>query len=287
ETSQRTAVTATNPRRNKALQDEDPLVEVLTVTEIPEQTPYETAIEAAEGRTKRIQKSLAAADLDADYTVAGHICQDVAFDIVQTARDGGADLIVMGYPQQHTHVAEGVEYDAPCGVLFASGLADSTDFDVVNVGAGGGPHHLGLLPVIERMGQHGIAINVINVAPQGGGGRAETPDATLAGLAGAPEVHVQNLTAPTVADGLVETAAENGGILVIGATRTRRLRRWVFGSTPDRVITSADAAGVPVLVYADPRGIHGLVEDYIYPLYRRLVGREPGRTTETNARADR
>ena len=33
--------------------------------------------------------------------------------------------------------------------------------------------------------------------------------------------------------------AENGGILVIGATRTRRRRRWVFGSTPDRVIELA------------------------------------------------
>ncbi len=254
------------------LRSDDPHVQIVNVTQIPEQTPSETVEEAAQGRTQRIQSLLAEETIDADYTVEGHICRDVAFDIVQTARDDGADLILMGYPEEHTQVAEKVEFKAPCGVLFASGVTEATDLDVVNVGAGGGPHHVDLLPLIERMGQEGAELHVINVDPSGGDGRAETTETTLAGLSGAPSVQVHNVKAATVAQGLVERAAEHGGILVIGATRTRRLRRWVFGSTPDNVIELARSAGVPVLVYASSRGVHGPIEDYVYPIYRYLTG---------------
>jgi amino acid transporter/nucleotide-binding universal stress UspA family protein len=256
------------------LQDGDVLIEVLTVTRIPEQTPYEAVIETAEGRARRIEDLLEREAVDAEYAVAGHICQDVGFDIVQTARDFGSDLILMGYPEKHTEVAESVEYKAPCGVLFASGFTDPRTIETVNIGAGGGPHHQAVLPIVELMGQGGVDLNVINVDPQGDGGRAETAEQTLAALSDAPEVRVQNVTAATVADGLVETATDNGGILVIGATRTRRLRRWVFGSTPDRVIKLADGAGMPVLVYAGSLSVHGPLEEYVYPIYRSLTGRK-------------
>lgn len=71
-----------------------------------------------------------------------------------------------------------------------------------------------------------------------------------------------------LADGLVSTAAENGGLLILGATRTRELKRWVFGSTPDRVIDLAADAGVPVLVYASESGMRQRIEDRLFPLYR-------------------
>jgi APA family basic amino acid/polyamine antiporter len=256
---------------------EDPIVHVLNVTEIPEQTPYEAVTGAAEGRARRIEELLDEAEIGAEYTVEGHICQDVGFDIVQTARDEQADQILMGYPEEHTQIAEHVEYKAPCGVLFVSGFTDPTAVDIVNIGAGGGPHHRAVLPLIEQFGENGADINVINVDPESGG-RAETPETTLAALSGAPEVRVQNVSAATVAEGLVSTAKENGGVLVIGATRTRRLRRWVFGSTPDRVISLADGAGVPVIVYAGPRGVQGPLEDYVYPIYRYLTASRRGRS---------
>ena len=256
------------------LQHDTPHIRVLTVTQIPEQTPSEVVRETAEGRVTRIQELLSGADLDADYTVEGHICQDVAFDILQTAREGDADQILMGYPEEHTDVAETIEYKAPCGVMFVRGFTDETDTSVVNVGAGGGPHHKALLPMVEQLGRNGAELHVVSVNPDGGGGRAESTDATVAGLSDAPEVQIHNVQAATVAEGLVETAASNGGILVIGATRTRRLRRWVFGSTPDRVIDLADGAGVPVIVYAGDRGVQGPIEDYLYPVYRSLTGRQ-------------
>ncbi|WP_425504648.1 amino acid permease [Salinigranum marinum] len=262
------------------LQHGEPLVEVINVTQIPEQTPSEAAEDTAADRVERIQQLLAADEIAADYTVEGHICRDVAFDIVQTARDDGADLILMGYPEEHTRVAETVEFTAPCGVLFASGFTDMTDVNVVNVGAGGGPHHMDLLPLVERMGQDGAELHVINVTPEGNQGRPENTENTIAELSDAPSVQVHHLTSVSIAEGLVDQATENGGILVIGATRTRRLRRWVFGSTPDNVIDLANREGLPVLVYASSRGVQGPIEDYVYPLYRYLTGRRRSRASE-------
>ena len=48
-------------------------------------------VETAEKRSSRIGDILAGLDLDVDYTVEGHISRDVAFDILQTARDDRAD----------------------------------------------------------------------------------------------------------------------------------------------------------------------------------------------------
>jgi nucleotide-binding universal stress UspA family protein len=96
-----------------SLQSDHPLVQVVNVTHIPEQTPFESVEETAEGRARRIQELLAAEGVDADYTVEGHISQDVAFDIVQTAREDRADLIVIGYPEERRSVAKQVEFTSP------------------------------------------------------------------------------------------------------------------------------------------------------------------------------
>jgi amino acid transporter len=260
-------------------------VDVMTVTQIPEQTPYEAVEEITRGRVRRIQDLLAAEDLDVPYAVEGHTCRDVGFDIVQTARNEESALVLMGYPEEHTEVAEHVEYKSPCGVLFASGVLDPDVLDVVNIGAGGGPHHMDLLSLIDRMGEQDAEIHVINITPEGGEGRPENAEATVSGLPHASSVQIHNITAQTIADGLVDQASENGGILLIGATRTRRLRRRVFGSTPDNVIKLAQGSGVPVLVYSSPRGVQGPIEEYVYPVYRYLKGiqRSPTQTGEPEA----
>jgi amino acid transporter/nucleotide-binding universal stress UspA family protein len=251
---------------------DDPLVQVVNITQIPDQTPSEMVVDEAEARADRIIDILAEHDFDVEYTVEGHISRDVAFDITQTARDDGVDLVLMGYPEDHPEVAEAVEYDAPCDVIYASGFAVAHDWDAttVTVGAGGGPHHEALLPTVNAMGERGADVHVVNVAPTDGG-TPEDVDATLSELSGTATLQVHNVEAPTVADGLVSTAAEIGGILVIGASRDRGLRRWLLGSTPDRVIERADEQGVPVLVYASETGVRGRLEDLLFPVYRYLA----------------
>jgi amino acid transporter/nucleotide-binding universal stress UspA family protein len=268
------------------LRAENPIIQVVNVTHIPDQTPSEMVVDLANERASRISDALSEIDVNVEYTVEGHVSRKIGFDIVQTARDDGADLIVMGYPEDHRQVAEKVEYDAPCDVLYANGFADAeTDLSRVNVGAGGGPHHEALLPLVDSMGESGSEIHVINVEPAGGGGTAEDPQSTLDALSEGVAVETHQVTASTVAEGLVSTAAENGGILVIGASRDRGLRRWILGSTPDRVIERATEAGVPVLVYASSTSVRGRAEDFVFPVYRyfaqlRTKRRPIGKTTE-------
>lgn len=248
--------------------DENPIIQVVNVTHVPDQTPSELVVDDANDRVERITEALSKEDIGVEYFIEGHICRDIAFDVLQTAREDRADLILMGYPEEHPEVAEKVEVDAPCDVLYAQGFDGMTDVSMVNIGSGGGPHHEAALPLVNAMGKQGSELHVISVAPTGEGGTSETADKTLEGLADSASVQVHNVTASNVAEGLVSTAAENGGILIIGATRTRELRRWVFGSTPDRVIDLAADANIPVLVYASESGIRRRIGDRLFPLYR-------------------
>jgi len=98
------------------------------------------------------------------------------------------------------------------------------------------------------------------------------------------DVRVHNLKAATVAHGLVEQASKNGGVVVIGASRDRRLRQWVFGSTPDAVVRLAEKEGVPVIVYASSLDAPQKLKDFLFPVYRyirKFVGRS-GATTDVS-----
>jgi amino acid transporter/nucleotide-binding universal stress UspA family protein len=250
--------------------EREPFVQVLTVTEIPEQTPHEMVTDTAVGRVDRITEDLAAEDLDVEYSVEGHTSRDVAFDIVQTARNDEADLVLMGYPEQHPELTQAVEFKAPCDVVFAAGFGALEDVSIgtVTVGAGGGPHHYGSLSTVRALAEQGADVRVVSVAPTDGG-TAEDPGDTVTAL-GELDVDVRTVEAATVADGLIGAAAAEGGILVIGASRDRRLSQWVFGSTPDHVVDLAEEADLPVLVYAASGGIPERIEDYLFPVYRYL-----------------
>jgi len=245
---------------------DNPLVQILNVTRVPEQTPGEMAAEEARENVAAIEDALAANGIDVEYVVEGHTCRDIAFDILDTARDDEADLILMGYPEEHPDVTESVEYDAPCDVLFVSGFPEDADLGAVTVGVGGGPHHLAALPLVNAFAEQGAAIHLVDVHT--GNGMPEDPGKTLRRLTDTETATVHNVHSGSIAEGLVSTAAENGGLLIIGASRTRRLRQWIFGSTPDRVVNLADAADVPVIVYASSVGLTGRVEDWVFPIYR-------------------
>jgi nucleotide-binding universal stress UspA family protein len=124
---------------------------------------------------------------------------------------------------------------------------------------------------VRALAAQGADVRIVSVTSTGEG-TPEDPSETAAAFEEF-EVDVAEVEAPTIADGLVDAATAEGGVLVIGASRDRRLSQWVFGSTPDRVVERADAADVPVLVYATPGGITGRIEDYLFPVYRYLRAR--------------
>jgi APA family basic amino acid/polyamine antiporter len=246
--------------------EQTPVIQVVTVTEIPEQTPHEVMAEVANERAETIEAALADEELSVEYSVEGHTCRDVAFDIIHSAREDGADLILMGYPEENEEITRTVEYSAPCDVMFASGV-DDPDIEQINLGSGGGPHHMAAARFVRTLGEQGVGVSVVSVDPAGEG-TPEDPAETVSALSGVPDLHVYNVSAASIAEGLVTKASEQGGVLMIGASRDRRLRQWVFGSTPDSVIDRAQIEGVPVLIYASSPSIPDRIEDYLFPVYR-------------------
>lgn len=259
--------------------DHAPFVQLLNVTKIPDQTPHEMVADAAQEQADHITETLADEDIDVEYTVEGHTSRDIAFDINQTARNDEADLILMGYPEKHPELTQTVEYKAPCDVVFASGFDDLEDvtFETVTVGAGGGPHHRGSLSMVRALADQGTSVQLVSVRPATGGTVEDTGD-TVSEFEGL-NLNVRSVAAPTIADGLVEAAAVERGVLVIGASRDRRFSQWIFGSTPDHVVERAEEADVPVLVYATTSGVQGRIEDYVFPIYRYLHKRLRGDNT--------
>ena len=267
--------------------DTEPFVQVLTVTEIPDQTPHEMVTKTAQGRVDRIDEHLDDEDLAIEYSIEGHTSRDVAFDILQTARNDDADLILMGYPEEHPDITESVEYKAPCDVVFASGFTGGEDFPIeaLTVGAGEGPHHRASMEMVRTLATKGAGVQVVSVTSHGEG-TAEDPANTVSALEGF-DSDIIEVEAATIADGLVDEAAKRGGVLVIGASRNRRLNQWVLGSTPDRVVERAEESGVPVLVYATPGGVSGQLEDYLFPVYRYLIKRFRRNDSRLGEQADR
>jgi len=259
-----------------------PVIEVITVTDIPDQTPHEVMADVANERAERIEEILENEELGVEYTVEGHTCRDIAFDILQSAREDSADLILMGYPEENEEITTKVEFTAPCDVVFASGITDK-DIRQINIGAGGGPHHLAAAQFVRTLGEQGLEVNVISVDPAEG--TSEDPATTVSELSGLPDLHVYNVSAATVAEGLVTKTKEEGGLLIIGASRDRRLRRWVFGSTPDAVIERAKLDDVPVLIYASSTSVPERIEDYLFPVYRYLTKLRDGRGRQSDERA--
>ncbi|EJN59246.1 amino acid permease [Halogranum rubrum] len=249
---------------------DNPVVKLLTVTQSPEQTEQRALNNVAAKRAERIIEELGEleGELASEIVVEGHISRDVAFDILSTARDDQVDRIVMGYPRDHPDIAEEVEYDAPCDVLFAGGFDETRSLDSLTIGAGGGPHHEGLLSLASSLADGGTRIHVVDADPIGDSGTAEDLDSTLAAFDDRSNIEVHDAVTEDIAGTLVDVADETNSVLAVGASRNRVLRRWVFGSTADRVVRRAKERDVPVLVYARSTGLPGRVESALFTPYR-------------------
>ncbi|ADJ15552.1 amino acid permease [Halalkalicoccus jeotgali] len=265
------------------LYGDDPVVRLLNVTEVPDQTGSDTVVDIAVERADRIEARLETVrdDLDATVLLEGHISRDVAFDIVATAREESVDRIVMGYPEDRPDITESVEYRAPCDVVFASRVDGPLDLSTITIGVGGGPHHDHLLDVASLLARRGTTVHVVNVEPTGTSGTPEDLDRTLERFDDRDSVEVHAMQADDVADALIEVATDVGGPLVVGASRNRVFRRFVFGSNADKVVRRTANRDVPVLVYASETGLRGRVQSALFTPYRFLLklrrGSGPGR----------
>jgi len=256
------------------LYDGVPVVKLLHIVDVPDQADSTAFLDTAEERMRHLESDLAEieGEVSADLLAEGHVSRDVAFDILQTARQDEVDRILMGIPEEHPHISEQVEYEAPCDTLFVGGGEQPGDLSRVTIGAGGGPHHNALLDLADRLGDVGSRIDVVSVEPEGESGVAEDIEPTLAVFDESEDVHVHTLSSENIAATLVEQAAEHDATLIVGASRTRFLRQWVFGSTTDRAVSLAEERGVPVIVYATAAagGYPGRLGEALFAPYRYL-----------------
>jgi basic amino acid/polyamine antiporter, APA family len=254
------------------LYGDDPVVRLLNVTEIPDQTGSDAVIDTAIKRADRIEEELGTVreDLEATVLVEGHISRNVVFDILTTAREESADRIVMGYPEGRPDITEAVEYKAPCDILFVSGMDEALDFSTITIGVGGGPHHDRLLDVASQLAHRGTTVHVVNVEPTGTSGTAEDVERTLERFDEQDRIEVHTIEAEDVAEALLDVATDVGGPLLVGASRNRVFRRSIFGSNADRVVRRS-SLDVPVLVYASETGLRGRVQSALFLPYRYLL----------------
>ncbi|ESP89008.1 amino acid permease-associated protein [Candidatus Halobonum tyrrellensis G22] len=257
------------------LYDEPTEVWFLNVTEIPEQTYSEQVFDVAQARVDRLEDVLAGVDdLDATFVVEGHVSRDIAFDVLKTTRETEADRILMGYPSQHYKLAHELEYGSPCDVLFVRGLGEGdVELSPLTIGTGGGPHHRALAELASRVARAGGDVTVVDVQPTGTSGTSEDTGPTLDPFDDGSTPDVVEVTSDSIADALVDAAADRGGLLAIGAARTRGLSRHVFGSTPDRVVARASERDVPVLVYASASGEFSRLSDLVFAPIRAVAKR--------------
>lgn len=226
-------------------------ITVLYDEQIPEQVPTDQAdVEQLEDEVSSIESKITDSDIDESRVdVVGHLARSVPLDIVQTARDVEADLILMGYPRDSDNIESTVKTKAPCDVAFERDLTGDA-FDRITIGAGSGPHHNALLPVVSSMGSRNSKIFLVSVNPEDGGSQEDVSDSVDSLTNGEDiEFEVQEVSADSVAQGLVEQAEKNNSSLMIGATRDSVLRTTLTGSTPDRVSELAYKKDTPLLIY--------------------------------------
>ncbi|WP_435063278.1 amino acid permease [Halobaculum sp. EA56] len=257
-----------------SLYDDRPRVKVHTTVAVPDQGDPAAFVDRARDRVAGIEERLAglADELDADLLVEGHVSKDVAFDVLRVAREDGADRLLLGVPEGNPGVTDRVQYGAPCDVLFVRDVAGNETIPRLTIGAGGGPHHTAMLDLADRLADAGSQIEVVHVTPEGDSGVDEALGETLAAFDDEDRLVVREVSGPDIATELVDHADESDSVLVVGATRTRLLRRWVFGSTTDRVLDRAAGRDVPVVVYtdADAGGLSGRLDEVLFVPYRYL-----------------
>ncbi len=255
------------------LYEDDPVVRLLNVTEIPEQTESSSVVDTATKRADRIEEELGdlRTEIDASILVEGHISRDVAFDILTTAREESVDRIVMGYPEERPDITESIEYKAPCDMIFASELNNALDFSTVTIGVGGGPHHERLVELANQLANHGTTVHIVDVEPTGRSGTPEDVESTLERFDDRDSVEVHTIESDKVADALIDVATAVEGALIVGASRNRVFRRAIFGSNADRVVQRSSELDFPVLVYASQSGLRSRMESILFTPYRYLL----------------
>lgn len=152
--------------------------------------------------------------------------------------------------------------NAPCNTLLLRPAdTDGTDCDSILVPTAGGPHSRFALQLASRVVQvnEGV-VSPLYIEPNTGEVATEVGQRVLGGLMKnaslEPGDHMQPqvVVADDVSAGIREAASKEHDLLLIGDSNSGQLRRRLFGTVPERLLTGKYAMAIGVVRRAKPMG---------------------------------
>ncbi|MFB6135075.1 MAG: amino acid permease [Halanaeroarchaeum sp.] len=230
--------------------DKDGEILVLSVVDLPEQTPLSAGEDAADARGEILERAMDVEVGGGDSTVPVHgvvrIGHHVDEAILHTITQHDSDAVLMGWHGRPTRrrdvvlgsVVDTVVREASCDVLVER-LGNEETPESILVPTAGGPHAEYAAEIARAIAHTtGASVTAMRVVDPGAdeqeraGGR-EALDETAAILGDVPS-DTRLVEGDDVAGTIVEESAEYD-LTVIGSTREGLLQQFVFGTVPEQV----------------------------------------------------
>lgn len=235
---------------------------VLSVVELPEQTPLSAGEPEARERREIIERAMAGSGEDIEVPVHGivRIGHHVSDAIVNTATQHDSDTVLMGWhggPSRRRDVVVGTTVDtvvqeAECDVLVER-IGSQGDPDSILLPTAGGPHAEYAAEVARAIARTtGASVTVQRiVTPETEDRERERARASLDETIDVLDdvaSDTQIVESVDVASAIVEASADHD-LTIIGATREGVLQQLVFGNIPEQV--GREAAGTVIMAKRD------------------------------------
>ncbi|WP_254526052.1 amino acid permease [Natrinema caseinilyticum] len=228
-------------------------IEVVSVVEVPPQTPLSEGREFDTPQRDVIERAMAyASESEHDIPVSGtvRIGHDVGAAILNTVSQGEIDLVLMGWRgrSHRTDYVLGSNVDqvvtqARCDVLVKR-MSPAGDIGSILVPTAGGPHAQFAAEVARAIARATDAsVEVIYVTAPGEAD-ADVAERTLDRTAAVFEdvaVTTETVEGDDVSNTIVERA-ENHDVTIVGSSREGLLQQLVFGSVPEETGRRANGA---------------------------------------------
>ncbi|MFB6104414.1 MAG: amino acid permease [Halobacteriaceae archaeon] len=244
--------------------DNDGEILVVSVVDLPDQTPLSAGREEAAARQEILERAMAveAGGGDADIPVHGivRIGHHVDAAIVHTVTQHGSDALLMGWRGRQTRrrdvvlgsTVDHVVQEADCDVIVER-IGDKGTPESILLPTAGGPHAEYAAEIARAIAHTtGAGVTVQHVVGTGADDQrrsaaAGTIDETIEVLADV-DCQRQLIEGSDVVDSIVEASADHD-LTIIGATREGLLQQFVFGTIPERV--GREAEGTVIMAKRD------------------------------------
>ena len=235
--------------------DRDGEILVLSVVNLPDQTPLSSGEAAAREREEIIERAMdcTAGGGDADIPVNGivRIGHHPEEAIVHTVTQHDSDAVLMGWGGRRRRrrdvilgsTVDTVANEADADILVER-IGESTAVDSILFPTAGGPHVEYAASIVRAIGRSTDASVTLQrvIAPDSGKTERERAETSLEETAAAfddVDYTTRVVESEDITEAIVDASADHD-LTVVGGTREGLLQQFVFGSIPDAVGREAE-----------------------------------------------